>query len=170
MNTEQWIIHLVELHEKPLCRYARSLCGDDATARDAVQETFLRLCKAKRKKIEGHEAAWLYRVCCSRVLDIKKKEKPMHYLSEKHEVVLSAEQRSPHEQVALKDSESLIPGMMNRLPARHKEAVRLKFEQNLSYREIASVLDITESNVGFILHTALTSLREQMKQAQGVHS
>ena len=38
----RWIHDLVTEFEKPLCRYARSLCGNDATARDAVQETFLR--------------------------------------------------------------------------------------------------------------------------------
>jgi RNA polymerase sigma-70 factor (ECF subfamily) len=53
------------------------------------------------------------------------------------------------------------------LPERQQEAVRLKFQQNLTYRQIAEVLDITESNVGFILHTALTTLRNDMNLLQG---
>ena len=48
--------------------------------------------------------------------------------------------------------------------------MRLKFQQNLSYREIAEILDITESNVGYILHTALTTLRNDMNTLQGVRS
>lgn len=170
MDTEQWIIDLVEAHERPLCRYARSLCGDDATARDAVQETFLRLCKGDRRKIEGHEAAWLYRVCRSRVLDLRKKEKPMRTLSPKHQAVLSADAPPPDELAARSDSESRIPQLMEILSERQREAVRLKFQQDLSYREIAAVLDISESNVGYILHTALASLRDQMNHLQGARS
>jgi RNA polymerase sigma-70 factor (ECF subfamily) len=43
-----------------------------------------------------------------------------------------------------------------------QEAVRLKFQHGLSYKEIASVLDLTVTNVGFILHTALKTLRARL--------
>jgi len=170
MNSQSWIIHLVEEHEQPLCRYARSLCGSDATARDAVQETFLRLCKVKPEKIKGHEAAWLYRVCRSRVLDLRKKEKPMQALTPTQAATLSAAGPSPDERAARQDAETWIPRLMAALSERQQEAVRLKFQQNLSYREIAEILDITESNVGYILHTALTSLRNDMNTLQGAQS
>jgi len=170
LDQTQWIHQLVTEYEKPLCRYARSMCGDDATARDAVQETFLRLCKTHPEKIEGHEAAWLFRVCRTRVLDLRKKEKPMTHLHDGHAAGLTDSGPTPDEQSARKDSESHIPSLLNALPERQQEAVRLKFQQNLSYRQIAEVLEITESNVGFILHTALNTLRNDMNQLQGVQS
>ena len=39
---------------------------------------------------------------------------------------------------------------------------RLKFHGGLSYREIAEVMGITSTNVGFILHTAISKLRQRM--------
>ena len=173
MNTSpenHWIHDLVKEYEKPLCRYARSICGDDATARDAVQETFLRLCKTQPAKIKGHEAAWLFRVCRTRVLDLRKKDKPMTHLSDGHAAGLTDSGPTPDEHSAQRDSESHIPTLLKALPERQQEAVRLKFQQNLSYRQIAEILEITESNVGFILHTALKTLRHDMNQLQGVQS
>ena len=65
--------------------------------------------------------------------------------------------------MAKRDSHSRILALMETLPTREQEIVRLKFQNNLSYREIAEVLEITTSNVGFILHTTMRKLRRQLK-------
>ena len=169
-DKEKWIIGLVNQHEQALCRYARSMTGDDAMALDAVQDTFLRLCKVKPAKIEGHEAAWLYRVCRSRMLDLQKKEKPMQTLTPKHQAVLPAEGMLPDESADQSDTHQLVSRLISSLPERQREIIRLKFQQNLSYREISEVLGLSESNVGFIIHSGIKQLRDQMKLAQGVQS
>lgn len=94
----------------------------------------------------------------------------MQALTPSQEATLSASGPSPDERAARQDAETWIPRLMSSLSSRQQEAVRLKFQQNLSYREIAEILEITESNVGFILHTALTSLRQEMNTLQGVNS
>lgn len=48
------------------------------------------------------------------------------------------------------------------LPAQQQEAVRLKFEHELSYREIAEVMEISVSHVGVLLHHALRRLRSEL--------
>lgn len=169
-DKEKWITGLVNQHEQALCRYARSLAGDDATALDAVQETFLRLCNVKPSKIAGHEAPWLYRVCRSRVLDLKKKEKPMQTLTPKHQAVIPAAGMLPDESADQNDTNQLVARLITTLPERQQEIIRLKFQQNLSYREISEVLGLSESNVGFLIHTGIKQLRDQMKRAQGVHA
>ena len=65
--------------------------------------------------------------------------------------------------MARRDSHSRILALMETLPPREQEIVRLKFQNNLSYREIAEVLELTSTNVGFILHTAMRKLRRQLK-------
>jgi RNA polymerase sigma factor (sigma-70 family) len=54
--------------------------------------------------------------------------------------------------------------VLSGLGEREQEAVRLKFEHGLSYREIAGVLGITPNHVGVILHTALNAVRQQLRQ------
>ena len=51
------------------------------------------------------------------------------------------------------------------LPQRQQEAVRLKFQGGLSYREIAEVMDTTANNVGVLLHTAIRTIREKLATA-----
>ena len=52
---------LVNRYERPLLAYAgRMLGGDWQGAQDAVQETFLRLCREDPQKIESRVAAWAF--------------------------------------------------------------------------------------------------------------
>lgn len=170
MDNRAWITGLVEHYEKPLCRYALSLAGNLACAKDAVQETFLRLCKADRGRIEGHEAAWLFRVCRSRVIDMQRKEQPMQTLTPQHASSLAEPGSNPAESAMQDDARQVLPGLMSRLPGRQREAIRLKFQQGLSYREIARVMKTSEGNVGFLIHHGVKSLRDDMQQLQGVRS
>ncbi len=164
MENEQWIGSLVARYERPLCRYAFSLTGSAARAQDAVQETFLRLCEASRAKVEGHEAAWLFRVCRSRVFDIERKEKPVKPLTASHTANLTAP--DPADAAHRADAEHLLLRLMTRLPARQAEAIRLKFQQRLSYRDIARVMDVSESNVGYLIHVGIKTLRDLAQGAE----
>ena len=166
-DQEGWIRALVERHEKPLCRYAYSLSGSLAAAQDAVQETFLRLCRVERDRIAGHEAAWLFRVCRSRVLDMKRKEKPVTPLSDEQEATLASAGPSPAEDAMRNDASRLVPRLMNRLPEKQREVIRLKFQQNLSYKEIAGILDLSETNVGYLIHTGIRALRADLQRGPG---
>ena len=67
-----------------------------------------------------------------------------------------------------RDAKGFIPRLLAQLPERQQEVIRLKFQQQLSYREIAQTLDLTESNVGYLIHTGIKTMREQMKTIEGV--
>ena len=160
MDKEAWITSLVGRYERPLCSYAFSLLRNLDWARDAVQDTFLRLCGQKPEKLKGREAPWLFRVCRNRSLDILRKEKPAQRMSEPQETV--SEERPPDEEAAQGDLKSLLPRFLSKLPKNQREVIRLKFQQQLSYREIAHCTQLSESNVGYLLHTGIKTLREQM--------
>jgi RNA polymerase sigma factor (sigma-70 family) len=167
---QQWLDALVQRHEQPLCRYAYSLLGSLSAAQDAVQETFLRLCRENPDKLAGHEAAWLFRVCRSRALDALRKEKPMQPLSTEQSDHLPAAGPTPAQHVVRGESETLTLRLLEALPAREREVIRLKFQQGLSYREIARITRLTESHIGVLIHTGMKSLRHQMALLQGVAS
>jgi RNA polymerase sigma-70 factor (ECF subfamily) len=162
MDKERWITALVRRYERPLCSYAFSLLRNLEWARDAVQDTFLRLCGQKPEKLKDREAPWLFRVCRNRSLDILRKETPMQAMSDPQEAELTSKERSPDEQAARGDLGRLLPRFLSALPKNQQEVIRLKFQQQLSYREIAQCTQLSESNVGFLLHTGLKTLREQM--------
>lgn len=174
MNTDEarqrWIGDLVQRYEQPLCRYACSLLRSASAAQDAVQETFLRLCRESPARLAGREAAWLFRVCRSRVLDAQRKERPMQPLMPEAADHVAAHGLDPAQDAARREGDHLVAGLMAGLPQPQQEVIRLKFQQDLSYREIARITRLSETNVGYLIHMGIKTLRRQMSDLQGAVS
>jgi RNA polymerase sigma-70 factor (ECF subfamily) len=51
---------------------------------------------------------------------------------------------------------------------RHQEVWVLKYKDDLSYKEIAEVMGLTSTNVGFILHEAMRFLRNVSGEQEDV--
>ena len=52
--------------------------------------------------------------------------------------------------------------MLDRLPKNQREVVYLKFQCDLSYKEISEVTKLSVTNVGFLIHSAVRAIRKQM--------
>ena len=68
---------------------------------------------------------------------------------------------------ALSQPESLSQALraLAGLPVNQQEVIRLKFQAGLSYKEISRVTELSVSNVGFLIHTGLKTLRAQLAAA-----
>lgn len=167
MNTNpstdrDWINSVVTEYEGPLTIYAARLLGDVDRGRDVVQDTFLKLWQADQASIEGHVAKWLYTVCRNRALDVRRKEHRMTTL-EPQTLQAKATSQPPDDKAA--SGETRLLEFVETLPERQQEALRLKFQGGLSYREIAEVMNTTVNNVGVILHTAVKTVRQRMTES-----
>lgn len=160
-----WVRQCAADHGAALQRYALSLCGGRADlAADAVQETFVRLLQADRAKVAGHALPWLLRVCRTRVLDLLRAQR--HTIAEGEQVLAALPDTTlptPAQAAATRDELGSVLACMAQLPPDQREVVRLKFLNDLSYKEIAAVTGHSVSNVGFLLHTALQRLRRELK-------
>lgn len=159
----EWVRETLHRFEGPLVRYAQRITGDLEAARDVVQETFLKLCRQDQAAIDGHLSQWLFTVCRNGALDVQRKERRMSTatdLDQRSSPVISA----PDEPVETQDAAARAIKLLDRLPENQQEVIRLKFQNELSYREISDVTGLTVSNVGFLLHVGLKRLRELMKE------
>ena len=52
--------------------------------------------------------------------------------------------------------------LIQTLPKNQREVVYLKFQCDLSYKEISEITHLSVSNVGFLLHNALRTIRKEM--------
>jgi RNA polymerase sigma factor (sigma-70 family) len=162
VDDAQWIRKAVADFERPLTQYAAGMLRDADLARDVVQETFCRLCRQKRAEIDGRLPEWLYTVCRNRALDILRKERRVKPLSDAMLDTKPAAAAEPSERAEQWDELGSILGAMESLPHNQREVVRLKFQQELSYKQIAAVTGLSIGNVGFLLHTALNTLRQRL--------
>ena len=167
-NKEAWLRATIAAYESPLIRYTQRITGDLEVARDVVQDAFFRLLEQPDwQALRPAVKAWLYRVCRNRALDLKRKDRPMRSASPE-ELEARSEQApgdrptDPASAVETRQSGQLLRELVSTLPDKQREVVKLKFEQDLSYREIAEVTGHSVGNVGYLLHHGLRTLRKRL--------
>jgi len=153
----EWVLEVLRRYERPLLRYAAAVGGEEH-ARDVVQDTFLRLCTQAPKGVEDHVAAWLFTVCKNRALELRRSNRRLTTIEE--DDLPQSPDSGPAAKLELKESVSRVGEAVAALSERYREALLLKIEGGLTYKEIAAVMDITVGHVGFILHDAIAEIRE----------
>jgi RNA polymerase sigma-70 factor (ECF subfamily) len=128
-----------------------------------VQETFVKLCHSDRARIEGCLAQWLFTVCRNRALDVQRKENRMVPLQEVTLDKFESPGLTPSAAAEQRDATNDVVRLLATLPPNQQEVVRLKFQNGLSYQEISQITQLTVTNVGFLLHTALKTIRHRLK-------
>jgi RNA polymerase sigma factor (sigma-70 family) len=156
----EWVRTVLLRHEGDLVRYAQRITRDAERARDVVQETFLKLWSEDQTSLDGHLVEWLYTVCRNKSLDIRRKEQRMLVITEEG---LATRASTPAAAAESNDAARKILEQLDRLPDQQQEAIRLKFQGGLSYREIAQVMNLTISHVGVLIHTGLKAIRREMQ-------
>lgn len=158
-------------HAAALTAYAASLLrGDWDRARDVVQDAFVRLHRQSGRDggLPSPASAlksWLYTVTRNRAIDLIRKDKPMNAMIDVTTLSVSDASPDPAAAAERRDTQARLARVIDRLPANQREVIRLKFQGDLSYREIAEVTDLSVGNVGFLLHTGLKRLRTLMGES-----
>jgi RNA polymerase sigma factor (sigma-70 family) len=158
------IVHRFEI---PLLQYARRITGDREKARDVVQETFVKFQRDGALRREDEPATWLFTVCRNAALNVCRKERRMIYVDEEVIEARESEQPMPFDQLEQKEATGFLLRIVGTLPLRQQEVIQLKFQNDLSYQQIAEIMQTTANNVGVLLHTALKTLRERYAQVAG---
>lgn len=157
---------LLDRYERPLVRYALGIIGDLESARDVVQETFIQLAEGRGPEGSGsdpedaarHTEAWLFTVCRNRAIDHQRKHSrivPMDL----HDHERTSDEPGPAAALESRELAGSLLRLLDSLSANQREVIRLKFQNDLSYKEIADITQLSVTNVGFLLHTGLKKLR-----------
>lgn len=149
-------------HQPALRRYAYSLCQQTQMAEDAVQVTWERLSQQAQAEVADRLPAWLFRVCRNYLFDILRREGRMSPLHDQADA-FAAEAPSPLAHAESADRHQGLLQLIEQLPPAQREVLRLKFQGDLSYREIADVTHRSVDAVGVLLHTALRTLRGRIQ-------
>jgi RNA polymerase sigma factor (sigma-70 family) len=147
--------------QAPLTRYAARLLGDPDRARDVVQDTFVKLMAQPPGAVDGHVVEWLFTVCRHRALDVLRKEGRMRRFEEGQAERVTAAEPRPGRLLEQAEMHETVLRLIDRLPPNQQEVVRLKFQNGFSYKEIARITELSVSNVGFLIHTAVHRLRSE---------
>jgi RNA polymerase sigma factor (sigma-70 family) len=155
---------LLRRFETPLWQYATRITGDRERARDVVQETFVKF-QNNGAFQNPKPATWLFTVCRNGALNVCRKERRMQYLDEGLIEAREAEQPMPFERLERQEAAGFLLRIVATLPTRQQEVLQLKFQNDLSYQQIAEITKTTANNVGVLIHTALKTLRQRYANA-----
>jgi RNA polymerase sigma factor (sigma-70 family) len=156
-----------------LCRFLECLLGGrSALAQDLAQESFLQLHRTAWGALPVNEARfWLYRVARNLALNEFRKSNTRYRLFNRVVEVMSPRTRNPEEEYETRERQQLVVQMLDKLPEDQRVALLLREQEQLSYREIGQVLNVSESKVKVDIFRARTALRETWaKRARAFHA
>lgn len=150
--------------EQPLLHYVNHYTNDVESSRDIVQEAFVKFQKHLPDLEEKYQTPWLYKVCRNCALDWKRRRKRIVEVEE--HVLESHRSTEPIPSVTLERKEQVdaLMEFVETLPEKQQEVLRLCYQAQMSYKEISDITGLSVSNIGYILSTALKTLRNKMLQ------
>ena len=168
---------LLHRHQDRVFGLIHRLVGDYELSRDLTQETFLKAWKGL-SRFKGGCAfyTWLYRIARNVVTSRVRYDaaRPRFSVSleqpgEHEDLRLDPEASAPEPLVAAETMEhkELVLQAISRLPAGFREIVILRDMQDLSYEDIAEILEIPLGTVRSRLHRARAELKERLEPLIG---
>src|ERR1041385_8823746 len=153
---------LFQVFYPSLCRFVECLLGGRAPlAQDLAQESFLQLHRTAWGTLPVGEARfWLYRVARNMAINEFRKSNTRYRLFDRVVEVMRPRARNPEQEYEVQERNALVLEMLQTLPEDQRAALLLREQEQLSYREIGQVLNISESKVKVDIFRARASLRE----------
>jgi len=165
---------LIAQYEYRLYRYLLYLTGSAEAARDLFQETWLRVL-ARGHQYDGVSRfdAWLFSIARHLVIDSSRRRK-MDSLDE----LLDSDRGGPAKEPRAPEGASPLAEYANRelaarlgsvlasLPAVYREVLLLRFQEDLTLKEIAGVIQIPLATVKSRLYRGLSAARELLEERE----
>lgn len=162
MKVDTFHTLILPLSEK-LFRHALGIVRDRAEAEDILQDLLLKLW-SRRGEWEGigNPEAYCYRAIRNMSLDrlavaSNRKSALPRFDAEETSFIDS---ESPHSRLVRKEQQEQIAHSLSLLPERQQEVFRLREIEEMSYRQIADTLEISEELVKVSLFRARKKLQE----------
>jgi len=157
---------LFHKYEKLVFRTAYLITGDDDEAMDILQEVFVSVWKWRHtfNPRKGKVTTWLHRITVNQCSRKHRKKQPVFLsLEEIEEKGFQLEASEfPDEVMITREEYKRLMEALNSLDAKHRSVLVMRYFNELSYDEIAQVIDIPLGTVKSRLNQALKSLRGQL--------
>lgn len=157
----------------PVLRYVERMLRDAASAEDLVQETFLRMYRAReRYQPEARFSTWLYTIATRLALNELRRPRRQHPHRSTDEdgadtapLVLTDTAPRADDVAHARRIGTSVETALEALPERQRAALWLSAVEGLSYAEIAESLETTEKSVKALVHRARSALTEKLGAA-----
>ena len=140
--------------------YVLTLLRDRAAAEDVTAIAFERAYRRRRTfdRHRGDERGWLFGIARNAALDeLRRRRRTATLVVDPEDVSEDALVADDEEDMVVR--RAAVREALDALAPRERELIALKFHAGLTNAELASVLGVSESNAGTMLHRAVQKLR-----------
>jgi RNA polymerase sigma-70 factor (ECF subfamily) len=163
--------HLIELYQHRLLRYLLFLTGKREVAEDLFQETWMRvLLRGSQYNGRARFDTWLFTIARNLVIDLSRK-RTMASLDQMNDAgeddrpfEIAVSGPSPLDQFQSRENCAEVGEVLLKLDSTYREVLVLRFYEELSLDEIASVTRAPLSTVKSRLYRGLAALKPEMER------
>ena len=165
---------LIQRFQQPVFTLASRLLNDPGEAADVVQEVFLKVFRSiGHFRGQSSLKTWLYRITVNEAHNARRwffrhrrreteLDGPPEETNRHWRETVADHGRSPFEEACSQEQHRIIEAALLRLNPRFKEAVVLRDIADLSYEEIAEVLDVSLGTVKSRILRGREALRQEL--------
>jgi len=149
-----------------LFRLALRITMNRADAEDVVQETMIRVWNRRDEweQIESMEAFCLT-ICRNLSLDkLRRMDNHAETLSASHDPQDNSYGANPEEQIVQRDRLMVVRRLIEQLPEKQRSCVQLRDIEGKSYKDIATIMNISEEQVKVNIFRARQTIKEQFQK------
>ncbi|MBQ2127504.1 MAG: sigma-70 family RNA polymerase sigma factor [Prevotella sp.] len=149
-----------------LFRLALRITMNRADAEDVVQETMIRVWNRRDEweQIESMEAFCLT-ICRNLSLDkLRRMDNHAETLSASHDPQDNSYGANPEEQIVQRDRLMMVRRLIEQLPEKQRSCVQLRDIEGKSYKDIATIMNISEEQVKVNIFRARQTIKEQFQK------
>lgn len=167
-ETARWFVQEVQPHESSLRGYLLSM-GAVADVDDLVQETYLRLVRARARRSIRSTRGLLFAIARNAALDLFRRRAvaKTDAITEIDESCVLNEAPGVPEMVAGREDSDLLAAAIRALPERCRQVLVLRKFEQLSHKEIAERLGIAPHTVEVQIKKAIRRCEEFFEQNGG---
>lgn len=162
---------LFERYNRAVYAFALSMLRDPSAAEEILQETFLSVARsAKNYDSRGRFRAWLMRMVRNRCLNwiqSRRVRQAAFRAGGLEGVAPTAATPPPHRRLEETEQREAIEQAIAQLPPRQREAIVLYAYQQMSYQQVAEVLEAPLNTVKTLIHRARAGLAEALAHEEG---
>ena len=164
-NAEKGFRMLMAKYKEPIYWHIRRLVVSHDDAQDATQDTFLRIFRSfSQYSGEGSFKAWIFRIATNEALRLLGKNQEKATLS-LDEMPLAALTMKADDYFDYGNTEAVkLQKAITALPAKQQLAFNLRYYDEMNYKEIANVMNISESTAKVHYHNAKQRIEQYLKE------
>ncbi|MBE6208848.1 MAG: sigma-70 family RNA polymerase sigma factor [Rikenellaceae bacterium] len=168
------ISQLIELHRKKVFDYVMMMVKDGDIADDIVQETFIKVVRfidERRYTDNGRFLSWVMRIAHNQVIDYFRQNKHENKITESDAGfdllgTVKFSSKTVEDDIVADQIKDDVRRLIEHLPDEQKEVIKMRYYEDLSFKEIAEQTGVSINTALGRMRYALINLRKMIKENQ----